>query len=235
MTAAAARSRTSTSGSGRTGHSSAAARSNRPRQRAVSSPANVVRPHLRVLDQQALRRRARRRNVAMTMFVVLIIGFFAAALAQAQLVANQHELDVLRTQIAEAEADRARLERSVEESSAPGAIIDRAAEIGMVRANDPVYLAAVGPAPEVVPVSVLGAITASTGEPNSNDDGVLAAAAVAGSEVRSVSAASTGDGAASDPEEASRSDAGATDGHVAAPILAGLAGTRAIATGIGTG
>lgn len=228
MTAAVARSRTSTSGSGRTGRSTASARAASSRQRVVSSPANVVRPHLRVLDQQALRRRARRRNVAMVMFIVLIIGFFAAALAQAQLVANQHELDLLRTRIAEAEADRARLERSVEESSAPGAIIDRAVEIGMVRANDPVYLAAVGPAPDVQPISVLGAITASTDGSGSSTEPLLAASGDSrvGSAVATALSATavTGDGGSAASAE-----------QVAAPLLAGLAGTRAVATGIGTG
>ncbi len=230
MTAAVARSRTSTSGSGRIGRSTASARADQSRQRSASSPANVIRPHLRVLDQQALRRRARRRNLAMAMFVVLIIGFFAAALAQAQLVANQHELDLLRTQIAEAEANRARLERSVEESSAPGAIIDRAVAIGMVRANDPIYLAAVGPAPEVIPISVLGAVTASTGDPDSTL--VMIAAPAAGSDSATATAVSamavTADGR-------SRSAAGAAGDQLAAPLLAGLAGTRAVATGIGTG
>lgn len=235
MTAAVARSRTSTSGSGRTGRSTASARADLSRQRSVSSPANVVRPHLRVLDQQALRRRARRRNVAMAMFVVLIIGFFAAALAQAQLVANQHELDLLRTRIAEAEADRARLERSVEESSAPAAIIDRAVEIGMVRANDPVYLAAVGPAPDVVPISVLGAITASTDGSGTSTEELVLASADAGAESAAATAVSAM--AVTDNEGGavvgSASEAGAD--QMAAPLLAGLAGTKAVASGIGTG
>ncbi len=161
----------------------------------------------------------------MTMFVVLIIGFFAAALAQAQLVANQHELDLLRTQIAEAEAGRARLERAVEESSAPAAIIDRAVDIGMVRSSDPVYLAAVGPAPDVAPVSVLGAVTAST---VAETEGV-AAPAVAPAEPTvdatvEAAAAVTGGGESDSVAE-----------QMAAPVLGGLAGTRAVAAGIGTG
>ncbi len=220
MTAAAARSRTASPTSGR---SRAASRTGQTRPRAASSPANVVRPHLRVLDQQAMRRRARRRNAAMVMFIVLIIGFFAAALAQAQLVANQHELDLLRTQIAEADAKRARLERDVEESSAPGAIIDHATDVlGMVRANDPIYLAAVGPAPEVMPVSVLGAVTASSD--GVSVDGVLAASADGATDPTSTEATSADQIADSEDDE-----------QVAAPILAGLAGTRAEATGIGTG
>ncbi len=226
MTAAAARSTTPTSGSRRVANSGASARNNRSRQR-VSSPANVVRPQLRVLDQAALRRRARRRNLAMGMFMVLIIGFFAAALAQAQLVADQHELDLLRTQIAEAEANRARLERAVEESSAPGAIIERAAAIGMVRANEPIYLAAVGPAPDVAPISILGAVTASTSGTDRNAEPQLAIGEQHDSATATaVSTMAVAGGASTDV---------AVSEQVAAPVLAGLAGTRAVAGGIGTG
>ncbi len=232
MTAAVARSRTSTSGSGRAERSST--RAGHSRSRGVSSPANVVRPHLRVLDQQALRRRARRRNVALAMFVVLIVGFFAAALAQAQLVANQHELDLLRTRIAESEADRARLERSVEESSAPGAIIDRAAAIGMVRANDPIYLAAVGPTPNVVPISVLGAITASTDGSESATEGLIAASTHVGPESAAATAVSAM-AVTSDGDAGTVAISESTGEQLAAPLLAGLAGTRAVATGTGIG
>ena len=161
----------------------------------------------------------------MVMFIVLIIGFFAAALAQAQLVANQHDLDQLRIQIAEAEADRARLERSVEESSAPGAVIDRAVEIGMVRANEPIYLAAVGPAPEVIAISVLGAVTASTGQGDYSTDGLVAATAEV--EVDSASATAVSDAAVTGIETPTE--------QMAAPVLAGLAGTRAVTSEIGTG
>ena len=215
MTAATARTRTSTSASRRTGSSAAAARTGQPRPRLGSSPANVVRPHLRVLDQQAMRRRARRRNAALAMFIVLIIGFFAAALAQAQLVANQHELDLLRTEIAEAEARRARLERSVEESSAPAAIIEPALAMGMVRAQDPIYLAAVGPAPDVVAISVLGAVTAATDgvEPHVDTVDTVEGVERGGDGVFAASAGS----------------------QVAAPSLAGLAGTQAQSAGFSSG
>ncbi len=211
MTAAAAR-RDPQSTSGRRHSATAAARGGRTV--AGSSTSRVVRPQLRVLDQEALRRRARRRNMAMTLFIVVIIGFFAAALAQAQLVANQHELDVLRSRIAAAEAERARLERAVEESSAPAAIIYRAGELGMVRANEPVYLAAVAPAPEVVPVSSLGAVTAATAGIEVAVDGSDATLVAAGAAVV------TDDG---------------NGGQMAAPLIASIAGTRAVTSGIGGG
>jgi cell division protein FtsL len=215
MTAAVARSQqvsTRQTAAGRTGTRSATSRS-------VSAGAKMVRPHLKVLDQQAIRRRARRRNLAMTLFVVVIVGFFAAALAQAQLVANQHELDQLRIQIAEAEANRARLERQVEESSAPSAIIQRASEIGMVRANEPIYLAATSAAPLITPISTIGSASAAT-------------EALGGAEVR-VAAAVAGE-----TDEVAGAEAGA-ETQVAAPptgsFMATVAGVRAVAVGVGTG
>jgi len=193
---------------GATGKRTPARKAAQPRS--VSSRARAVRPKLRLLDQEAVRRRALRRNLALGMFVVLIIGFFAAALAQAQLVANQHELDVLRSRIAEADAERSRLERTVEESSAPGSIIEQAEGLGMVRASEPIYLAAVSPAPDVTPISLLGSTSAATApaeliEADSGGEEMIVAAAV----------------------EA------VTQGS--APIIATIAGTRAVATGIGTG
>jgi len=173
--------------------------------RSKANKASIVRPHLKVLDQQAVRRRARRRNMAMTLFVVVIVGLFAAALAQAQLVANQHQLDLLRTQIAEAEANRARLERQVEESSAPSAIINRAQEIGMVRANDPIYLAATTSVPTIKAISTIGSATATT-------------EALTGAEI--------------EIEMAHSVDVVA---QIAGPVVASVAGTRAVTTGVGTG
>ncbi len=83
------------------------------------------------------------------MFIVVLSGFFAVAFVHAQLVAGQHELDTVRSEIAEASAQRATVERAVDEASAPHEIVDRATEIGMVRAVEPVYLAANGPVPDV--------------------------------------------------------------------------------------
>lgn len=225
MTAAAAR-RDTVSNSGRTQTGTSRA-SRSTRSAAPTTPSRVVRPQLRVLDQEALRRRARRRNLAMTMFIVVIIGFFAAALAQAQLVANQQELDVLQSRIAIAEAERARLERAVDESSAPAAIIQRAETLGMVRANEPVYLAAVSPAPEIMVVSTLGSVSASTAGVEVTIDGGL------DNDVDLVAAAGIGGDSGLDP--ASSIESGGGGGGIAAPLIASIAGTRAVASGIGSG
>jgi len=107
------------------------------------SPAE--RPDLRVLDQDAIRRRSRRRIAMVALFVIVVNAFFAVAFVHAQLVAGQHELDLIRTQITELETEKARIERAVDEASSPSLINEHARlKLGMVRAESPVYLAAVG-------------------------------------------------------------------------------------------
>lgn len=104
------------------------------------------RPKLRVLNQQAERQRARRRQALAMLFLTVIVGFFAVAFVHAQLVAGQHDLDVLRAKIAEADAHRAELARATDEAAAPARIVSHATEeLGMVRANQPVYLEAAVP------------------------------------------------------------------------------------------
>jgi len=212
MTAAVARQRISSRQSTGAGRSGGATKARTAPSRSVSARVSAVRPHLKVLDQQAIRRRARRRNLGIALFLVVIIGFFAAALAQAQLVANQHELDLLRNQIAEAEAKRARLERQVEESSAPSAIINRAQEIGMVRANDPIYLAATTSVPAITPISTIGSATATTEALKGLEIAVNSTSRLADASVDSLMAA-----------------------PVAVSPVASIAGTRAVAAGVDTG
>ncbi len=105
--------------------------------------APVPRPELKVLDQAAIRRRARRRNALLAAFVMVLAGFFAVAIVHAKLVASQHELDVTRAHINDLQAEKARVERAIAESSAPAHIVDRATQLGMVRAEAPVFLVAV--------------------------------------------------------------------------------------------
>ncbi|MEM8926107.1 MAG: hypothetical protein AAGD35_21585 [Actinomycetota bacterium] len=98
------------------------------------------RPRLQVLDQAAIRRRARRRNLAVVLFIVLLAGLFGVAMVHAGLVESQQELDTLRTRIAELEAERAQIEREVDAAASPARIVARAEAMGMVRAAEPVYL-----------------------------------------------------------------------------------------------
>lgn len=101
------------------------------------------RPNLRLVDPRVAKERTRRRRIVAISMVVLVAGMFVVAYAQARLVEGQHELDQLRTEVAEAQKIRARLERDVVEASSPTSITDRARALGMVRAVDPLYIVAV--------------------------------------------------------------------------------------------
>ena len=101
------------------------------------------RPKLRVVDKAVLRRRARQRTLMTLSAGLVTVALFAVALLYGQLVEGQKDLDTMRSEIAQAEAERARLEREVAVASTPDAIVERAFELGMVRAVDPQYLIAV--------------------------------------------------------------------------------------------
>lgn len=113
------------------------------------------RPTLRVVDKQAIRRRARRRVLLWISASVVACGLFAVALVYAQLAQGQRHLDTLRRDVAASQAEQARLERDVVLASSPDAVVARALEMGMVRADNPVYLTAVEPAPDVAPSPVV--------------------------------------------------------------------------------
>lgn len=102
------------------------------------------RPALKVLDQASIRRRARRRNALLLLFVVVLNGLFVVAFVHAQLVESQQDLDLMRTRISELEIERSRIERAVDEASSPAQVVEGAGRLGMVRAENPIYLAAVG-------------------------------------------------------------------------------------------
>lgn len=102
-------------------------------------------PKLRVVDKAALRRRRRQRTLLTFAAVIVTSALFGVALLYGQLVEGQQDIDELRTEIAQAEAERARLEREVAVASTPEAIVQRAFQLGMVRALDPQYLVAVRP------------------------------------------------------------------------------------------
>jgi len=101
------------------------------------------RAKLRVVDKVALRRRARQRTLLTMAAGLVTAALFGVALMYGQLVEGQQEIDNMRADIAQADAERARLEREVAVASTPDAIVQRAIELGMVRAIDPQYLVAV--------------------------------------------------------------------------------------------
>ncbi len=109
----------------------------------VSRP--VKKTKLRVVDKKVIRRRRRQRTLISLSGAVVTVALFGVALMYGQLVEGQQDVDELRAEIAQADADRARLEREVAIASTPEAIVQRALELGMVRALDPKYLVAVRP------------------------------------------------------------------------------------------
>lgn len=121
--------------------SSSAARRLNP----ASPRSRQSRPKLRLVDARVLRASARRRAISLVAMLSLAAGMFLVAFAHAQLVGTQQRLDQIRSQVAEAEAERARLERDVVFASSPESIVVRATALGMVRATDPQYLVAVRP------------------------------------------------------------------------------------------
>lgn len=103
----------------------------------------AARPRLRVIDQRRLKQAARRRRVLLGLASVVVLGMFVSALAQAQLVRGQQDLNNMQAQVAEANREKARLEREIVLASAPHVVVERARALGMVRATEPRYFAAV--------------------------------------------------------------------------------------------
>lgn len=243
MTAVAARRASESTNTGRR-----SVLSTRPSSRPASQLVrpDFMRPSLRVIDQASLRSRARRRTMALTTFIILLAGSFAVALVQAQLVANQHDLDLLRGRLLEAEADRARLARQVEEASAPGAIIEHAElELKMVRAVDPVYLAPVAPAPNVpIPIALVpdtepamvtgveaatGDVEVAVGPQGGSADGQIKGQRLGGITVAASSGGIGGSGVV--PVESSGESSGTSEPSVT-PAVATIAGTQAVSGGL---
>ena len=122
------------------------------RATAPSTAAQPGRPHpqpsapeLALVDRRARRAARIRRNLLVVAAGVLVVAFFAVGLVHAQLVQRQQQLDGLRSRIGETRAEQLRLSREVVVASSPDEIVRRASELGMVRAEDPVYLVAVRP------------------------------------------------------------------------------------------
>ncbi len=120
--------------------SSAAAKTTAKRD---GSKKDSSKPKLRVVDKAAMRRRARQRTLLTMAAGLVTTALFGVALLYGQLVEGQQETDTMRAEIAQAEAERARLERDVAIASTPAEIVRRATALGMVRAQNPQYLIAV--------------------------------------------------------------------------------------------
>lgn len=115
------------------------------KKQAEASTRPVKKPKLRVVDKKVIRRRRRQRTLLSAAAALVTVALFGVALMYGQLVEGQQNVDELRAEIAQANADRSRLERDVAIASTPEVIVDRAFDLGMVRALDPQYLVAVRP------------------------------------------------------------------------------------------
>lgn len=121
----------------------------RPVKKPAATPTRAAKkPKLRVVDKKAMRRRRRQRTLLSFAAAVVTVALFGVALMYGQLVEGQQNIDELRAEIAQADADRARLEREVAVASTPEVIVERAFQLGMVRALNPQYLVAVRPVGE---------------------------------------------------------------------------------------
>lgn len=100
------------------------------------------RPELTVLDQGAVRWRSRRRKALLFAFVLVLAGFFGVAFVHANLVTSQQQLDQMRAQVADLQAQKAGIQRQIEDAESPERIVERATAMGMVRAKEPVFLPA---------------------------------------------------------------------------------------------
>lgn len=122
----------------------AGARQPQSRQTAATGRRKAApRPRLRVIDQRRLKQATRRRRALVGLASIVVLGMFVSALAQAQLVRGQQELNDMRAEVGEANAEKARLEREIVLASAPHVVVERAQALGMVRATEPRYFAAV--------------------------------------------------------------------------------------------
>ncbi|MEZ5379011.1 MAG: hypothetical protein R2733_21110 [Acidimicrobiales bacterium] len=111
--------------------------------RSVARRPAATKPKLRVVDHHRLKQAARRRRMGLWVAGAVAVGMFVSALAQAELVRGQQELNQMRQQVADAQAEQARLEREIVMASAPQVVVERARNLGMVRATEPQYFPAV--------------------------------------------------------------------------------------------
>ncbi len=112
------------------------------RGRSGAKEAESKRPKLRIVDKGAIKRRARRRAVLGVSAATIAAGVFAVTLGYAQLAKGQQQLDSIRRDISQSEAEIASLEHDVVLASSPEAIVQQAVGLGMVRAENPIYLTA---------------------------------------------------------------------------------------------
>jgi len=96
---------------------------------------------LKLLEQTQSRSGLRNRIIVLGAFTLGLVVLFLVAFAQAKLVSYQQDLDLITNRITELQDEKVQLENVVSQASAPKKIVNRAEEIGMIRAAAPVQLA----------------------------------------------------------------------------------------------
>ncbi len=109
----------------------------------ISSPSEIREPLLRIVDRAAAKSEPRRRLIVTLSIAAVVIALFAVALVQARLVQSQRDIDILNARIVLVEAERAQLAREVIFAESPAGILERADQMGMVKAVEPVHLTAI--------------------------------------------------------------------------------------------
>ncbi len=99
---------------------------------------------LKLIEKQTSPSGMRRRFAGFILLLFTLAMLFAVTFAQALLVSPQQELDDLQDQLVSLEAERSTLEHAVAVASAPKRIVERAEDLGLVRAEQPVVIQAVG-------------------------------------------------------------------------------------------
>jgi cell division protein FtsL len=132
------------------------------------APAVPVRPELRVVDEDARRRRSRWRRLGLLASLVAFVGVLAAVSLHVFVVQSQFELEDLQGQVAQEQSSYERNRLAVAELSSPDRIVAAAVALGMVEPEEVTYLAADDAAADAV-AATGGPIDPATGGPGDAD------------------------------------------------------------------
>jgi cell division protein FtsL len=132
-----------------------------------SAPPAPTRPELRVVDEDARRRRSRWRRLGLLASLVAFVGVLAAVSLHVFVVQSQFELEELQGQVAEEQSSYERNRLAVAELASPDRIVAAAEALGMVEPDEVTYLTADDPVAD-------GAATQAAGAPTAPVDGAVA-------------------------------------------------------------
>jgi cell division protein FtsL len=129
------------------------------------APTRPARPELRVVDEDARRRRSRWRRLGLLASLVAFVGVLAAVSLHVFVVQSQFELDELQARVAQEQASYERNRLAVAELASPDRVVAAAAALGMVEPNEVTYLTADDPT-----AATTAGTPAATGATGPQDD-----------------------------------------------------------------